>query len=66
MWGGQGPRYTYLSEEQMKRIAVATSGGDAPRMNAAIRGVVRTGLDYGREVFGVYHGYVGFRLARSA
>ncbi|MGB9879119.1 MAG: 6-phosphofructokinase, partial [Anaerolineae bacterium] len=29
----------------MKRIAVLTSGGDAPGMNAAIRAVVRTGLD---------------------
>lgn len=43
----------------MKRIAVLTSGGDAPGMNAAIRAVVRTGLDKGWEVFGVRHGYVG-------
>src|SRR4030042_738094 len=43
----------------MKRIAVLTSGGDAPGMNAAIRAVVRTGLDKGWEVFGVQHGYVG-------
>jgi 6-phosphofructokinase 1 len=43
----------------MKRIAVLTSGGDAPGMNAAIRAVVRTGLDYGWEVFGVRHGYAG-------
>lgn len=43
----------------MKRIAVLTSGGDAPGMNAAIRAVVRTGLDKGWEVFGVHHGYVG-------
>jgi len=43
----------------MKRIAVLTSGGDAPGMNAAIRAVVRTGVDRGWEVFGVEHGYRG-------
>lgn len=43
----------------MKRIAVLTSGGDAPGMNAAIRAVVRTGLDKGWDVSGVHHGYVG-------
>lgn len=43
----------------MKRIAVLTSGGDAPGMNAAIRAVVRTGLDKGWEVFGIRHGYAG-------
>jgi 6-phosphofructokinase 1 len=43
----------------MKRIAVLTSGGDAPGMNAAIRAVVRTGIARGWEVFGVRHGYAG-------
>ena len=43
----------------MKHIAVLTSGGDAPGMNAAIRAVVRTGLDKGWEVFGIRHGYAG-------
>ncbi|MFC1904739.1 6-phosphofructokinase [Chloroflexota bacterium] len=43
----------------MKRIAVVTSGGDAPGMNTAIRAVVRTGLDRGWEVFGVRQGYTG-------
>ncbi len=43
----------------MKRIAVLTSGGDAPGMNAAIRAVVRTGLAKGWEVFGVRRGYTG-------
>jgi len=38
---------------------VLTSGGDAPGMNAAIRAVVRTGIDYGWEVVGVQHGYAG-------
>jgi len=43
----------------MKRIAVLTSGGDAPGMNAAIRAVVRTGVAKGFEVFGVKGGYEG-------
>jgi 6-phosphofructokinase 1 len=43
----------------MKRIGVLTSGGDAPGMNAAIRAVVRTGLEKGWEVFGVHRGYTG-------
>ena len=43
----------------MERIAVLTSGGDAPGMNAAIRAVVRTGIDKGWQVFGIQHGYVG-------
>lgn len=43
----------------MKRIAVLTSGGDAPGMNAAIRAVVRTGVSKGFEVFGVKGGYEG-------
>lgn len=43
----------------MKRIAVLTSGGDAPGMNAAIRAVVRTACENGMEVFGVVRGYNG-------
>lgn len=43
----------------MKRIAVFTSGGDAPGMNACIRAVVRTGIYHGLEVFGIYRGYEG-------
>ncbi len=43
----------------MRRIGVLTSGGDAPGMNAAIRAVVRTGLDQGWEVFGIRRGYAG-------
>lgn len=42
-----------------KRIGVLTSGGDAPGMNAAVRAVVRTGLDKGFEVFAIYEGYQG-------
>jgi len=43
----------------VKRIGVLTSGGDSPGMNAAIRAVVRAGLEKGWEVFGVQHGYLG-------
>ncbi|MEG0470731.1 MAG: 6-phosphofructokinase [Solibacillus sp.] len=43
----------------MKKIAVLTSGGDAPGMNAAIRAVVRKARYHGVEVVGVYHGYEG-------
>ncbi len=43
----------------VKRIAVLTSGGDAPGMNAAIRAVARTALNRGLEVYGVYRGYNG-------
>jgi len=43
----------------MKRIAVLTSGGDCPGMNAAIRSVVRTSLSLGIEVYGIEQGYKG-------
>src|SRR5258706_10276854 len=41
------------------RIAVLTSGGDAPGMNAAVRAVTRGALSKGWEVFGVRNGYAG-------
>jgi 6-phosphofructokinase 1 len=43
----------------MKRLAVLTSGGDAPGMNAAVRAVTRAALARGWEVFGVRNGYAG-------
>jgi 6-phosphofructokinase 1 len=43
----------------MKRIGVLTSGGDAPGMNAAIRAVVRCGIDMEMEVYGIQRGYEG-------
>lgn len=43
----------------MRRLAVLTSGGDAPGMNAAIRAVVEEGLHHGIEVVGVQHGFRG-------
>jgi len=43
----------------MKRIAVLTSGGDSPGMNAAIRAVVRTGIFHNLEVFAIERGFTG-------
>lgn len=43
----------------MKKIAVLTSGGDAPGMNAAVRAVVRTAINQNMEVCGVIRGYNG-------
>ena len=43
----------------MKTIAVFTSGGDSPGMNACIRAVVRTALHSGIKVYGIMHGYQG-------
>lgn len=44
---------------KLKKIALLTSGGDAPGMNAAIRAVVRTAIYYDVEVIGVRRGYMG-------
>ena len=44
---------------KVTKLAVLTSGGDSPGMNAAIRAVVRTGIYNGLEVFGVMRGYNG-------
>ncbi len=48
-----------MSQNKIKKIAVLTSGGDAPGMNAAIRAVVRTCAYYKVNVLGVYRGYQG-------
>jgi 6-phosphofructokinase 1 len=42
-----------------KQIAVLTSGGDAQGMNAAVRAVVRAGLDRGLDIYAIYEGYQG-------
>ena len=42
-----------------KKIAVLTSGGDAPGMNAAVRAVVRSAISKGMDIYGVYRGYNG-------
>lgn len=46
-------------EPKMERVAVFSSGGDAPGMNAAIRAIVRTGLANGISMFGIGRGYQG-------
>ncbi|MBP9926517.1 MAG: 6-phosphofructokinase [Cyclobacteriaceae bacterium] len=46
-------------ESTISKIAVLTSGGDAPGMNAALRAVVRASIFYKKEVFGITHGYEG-------
>ncbi len=43
----------------MKSIAVFTSGGDAPGMNACVRSVVRSALYFGLDVYGIKYGYNG-------
>ncbi|PIP90516.1 MAG: 6-phosphofructokinase [Bdellovibrionales bacterium CG12_big_fil_rev_8_21_14_0_65_38_15] len=48
-----------MSDSKIKTIAVLTSGGDAPGMNAAIRSVVRTGIARGLKVWGIQRGYAG-------
>ncbi len=45
--------------EEIKKIAVLTSGGDSPGMNACIRAVVRSGIFYGCEMWGIRGGYDG-------
>jgi 6-phosphofructokinase 1 len=45
--------------KKVSKIGVLTSGGDSPGMNAAIRAVVRTGIYYGLEVYGIMRGYSG-------
>ena len=47
------------SVTDIKTIAVLTSGGDSPGMNAAVRAVVRTAVNSNLEVYAVYHGYQG-------
>jgi len=46
-------------KKQIQKIAVMTSGGDSPGMNAAIRAVVRTAVFYKLDPYGIYRGYQG-------
>lgn len=43
----------------IRKIAIFTSGGDAPGMNAALRACIRAGLYYGKEMYVIYDGYRG-------
>ena len=45
--------------KNIKKIALLTSGGDSPGMNACIRAIVRTGLYHGYQITGVMRGYQG-------
>ncbi len=49
---------------ELRRVAVLTSGGDAPGMNAAIRAVVRCAAAHGIETYGVSDGYAGLLAGR--
>jgi 6-phosphofructokinase 1 len=49
----------FKTVQVMKKIAVFTSGGDAPGMNACIRAVVRTAIYHGLEICGIHRGYEG-------
>ena len=46
-------------ENGQLKIGILTSGGDAPGMNAAIRAVVRTGINKNCRVIGIHKGYIG-------
>ena len=48
-----------LQNDNIHNIAVMTSGGDSPGMNAAVRAVVRTAIYFGKKAFGIYNGYEG-------
>ncbi|MCQ2610809.1 MAG: 6-phosphofructokinase [Treponema sp.] len=50
-----------MKDSKVKRFGILTSGGDAPGLNAAIRGVCRAGMiEYGMEAVGIRNGYAGF------
>ena len=46
-------------DKTIKKLAILTSGGDAPGMNTFIRSAVRKALDLNLEVYGIYEGYQG-------
>lgn len=48
-----------VNPQKRRRIAVMTSGGDAPGMNAAVRAVVRTAIYHGCEAYAIFEGYEG-------
>ncbi len=53
-----------MSLKPRDRLALLTSGGDAPGMNAALRGAARVGAQLGLEIVGVEEGYVGLMAGR--
>lgn len=48
-----------MHKNKPKRLGVLTSGGDAQGMNAAVRAIIRTGIERGIEVYAIYEGYRG-------
>lgn len=60
------PLIDHPNSAGVKRLAVLTSGGDAPGMNAAIRAVVRTATHHGIEVVGVRRGFSGLHRGNMA
>ena len=48
-----------MMDKEISRIAVMTSGGDSPGMNAALRAVVRGANRYNLTIWGIYRGYQG-------
>ncbi len=48
-----------MTNQSIKKVAVFTSGGDAPGMNAAVRAVVRTAIYHDLHIFGIHGGYDG-------
>ena len=52
-----GEKYTKVNN--MKRIAILTSGGDAPGMNAVIRSITRSAIYEGLDVVGIQRGFLG-------
>ena len=54
-----------MKKSAVKTFGILTSGGDAPGLNAAIRGVARTAIDkYGMKVIGIQDGYRGLMQGR--
>ena len=62
----ENPDMQHPNPAGVKRLAVLTSGGDAPGMNAAIRAVVRTATQQGIEVVGVRRGFSGLHRGELA
>lgn len=52
-------KFLKMNKSSIRRIAVFTSGGDSPGMNACVRAVVRTANYYGLEPYGIHQGYQG-------
>ena len=55
-----------MKDSKVKTVGILTSGGDAPGLNAAIRGLCLTGMnEYGMKFVGIQNGYRGFENGQS-